>query len=280
MKLPPLRYNPAILDKRYWSGGRERLSHLVVSSNTMYMRYNLIQCAGFLLAAILLSGCDNGVEPEPPSTSANKIMPLGASRVEGARPLFESYRYELWKQLSDGTKEFDFIGTVNDESTYPAHNGLEFDEDHEGRSGWTSGQINANLEDWLSQTGAPDIVLFSSPGGNDALENLPYDEAIVNINSIIDILQASNPSVTILIEKLAPAQSDRMIGELKSYFERIQEDVVTIAANQSSSTSQIIVVDMSSGFDDSLLADDVHYNEAGAKFVADRYAEVLSPLLE
>lgn len=244
------------------------------------MRYNLIRYAGLFLTVFLLAGCDNGIEPDPPSTSANKIMPLGASRVEGARPVFESYRYELWKQLSDGTEEFDFIGTVDDEATYPAYNGLEFDEDHEGRGGWTSGQINANLEDWLSQTGAPDIVLFSSPGGNDALQNLPYDEAIANINSIIDILQASNSSVTILIEKLAPAKSDRMIGDLKTYFERMQEDVVTIAANQSTSTSQIIVVDMSSGFDDSLLADDVHYNEAGAKFIADRYYDVLSPLLQ
>ena len=31
------------------------------------------------------------------STSQNKILPLGASRVEGAPPSFESYRYEVWK---------------------------------------------------------------------------------------------------------------------------------------------------------------------------------------
>ena len=40
------------------------------------------------------------------TTARNTLMALGASRVEGARPEFESYRYELWKQLIDGGFEF------------------------------------------------------------------------------------------------------------------------------------------------------------------------------
>ena len=38
-------------------------------------------------------------------------MSLGSSRVEGERPNFESYRYELWKKLIDNNFTFDFIGT-------------------------------------------------------------------------------------------------------------------------------------------------------------------------
>ncbi len=34
-------------------------------------------------------------------------------------------------------------------------------------------------------------------------------------------------------------------------------------------------VDMATGFSDALLADEVHYNQAGAGFVADRYYPVL-----
>ena len=45
---------------------------------------------------------DEGTKEGEPSTSKNKILPLGASRVEGARPDFESYRYELWKLLEEG----------------------------------------------------------------------------------------------------------------------------------------------------------------------------------
>ena len=51
----------------------------------------------------------------------------------------------------------------------------------------------------------PDIVLFSSPGGNDALNGMSYDNAIENTKTIINKLQNKNPNVTIFIEKMAPA---------------------------------------------------------------------------
>ena len=36
--------------------------------------------------------------------------------------------------------------------------------------GGHQGQVLNGIGDWLTETGPPDIVLFSSPGGNDALE--------------------------------------------------------------------------------------------------------------
>ena len=231
---------------------------------------------------IMLYACDkdDDTNPEPQSPSINKILPLGASRVEGARPEFESYRYELWKDLKENNWTFDFIGTQSDNASYPPFDSENFDIDHEGRGGWTSGQILDGLNDWLSETDSPDIVLFSSPGGNDALEGLPYEEAVENINAIIDIIQANNPNVTIIIEQLAPGRSDVMTSELTSFFDQMQQEVSSIATGQSTSTSQVIAVDMFTGFNDSLLADDVHYNETGAEFIANRYYDVLENILE
>lgn len=223
---------------------------------------------------------DNPITENPQSTSINKIMALGASRVEGARPNFESYRYELWKKLIDDSWDFDYIGTKKDPESYPVYADSTFDNDHEGRGGWTSGQILEGIGEWLDQTGAPDIVLFSSPGGNDALQNLPYEEAISNVNAIIDVLQAVNPNVTIIIEQLAPARSDLMTATLGNYFDQMQQDVLTIATAQSTTSSQVLPVDMATGFNDSYLADDVHYNEAGAIFIADQYYEVLVNVLK
>ncbi|MEM1217293.1 MAG: GDSL-type esterase/lipase family protein [Bacteroidota bacterium] len=228
----------------------------------------------------LLIGCTPEDDTVTPSNSINKIMPLGASRVEGARPVFESYRYELWKQLVDGGWEFDYIGTVDDEASYPNYASQSFDNDHEGRGGWTSGQILDGLQGWIDQTGAPDIVLFSSPGGNDALQNLSYADAVDNINSIIDLLQEANPNITIIMEQLAPARSELMTGDLANYFDQLQTDVIQIAQDQTTTTSQVLLVDMATGFSDSLLADDVHYNEAGAAFIASQYYTVLEAILE
>ncbi len=168
-----------------------------------------------------------------------------------------------------------------DEASYNDFQNISFDRDHEGRGGWTSGQILEDIDNWVAQTGAPDIVLFSSPGGNDILDQVvPYNEIIANVNAIIDVLQSSNPNIIIVIEQIAPGRSDLMTDELAQAFTNMQEDVVEIAAAQTTATSSVITVDMFTGFTDALLADDVHYNEAGALFIANRYYQVLENILE
>lgn len=247
----------------------------------MKILYRLLLGVLFLCAACETTEMPEtpGDDPINPEPSVTTIMPLGASRVDGARPIYESYRFELWKDLIDGGWSFDYIGTRDDEANYPTYNGQSFDVDHEGRGGWTSGQIRQNLNSWLQQAGSPDIVLFSSPGGNDALQNLPYQDALENINAIIDLLQANNPEVIIIIEQMAPGRTDFMNAELTTYFNQLREDIADLATAQSTSSSPVLVVDMATGFTDGLLADDVHYNEAGAIFVADRYYAVLEEIL-
>ena len=206
-------------------------------------------------------------------------MPLGASRVAGARPEYESYRYELWKLLVDSGTEFDFIGTENDEANYPDFNGLSFDRNHEGRGGINSSEIRSEIDGWLRDAGAPDIVLFSSPGGNDDLTSITYEGVLENINAIVDAIQAINPNVTIVIEQAAPPMTSEQTSEFLAVYNRIINDVVTIAEGQSTITSKVLTVDMSTGFTDAMLADDVHYNEAGAQFIASRYFEILQTIL-
>ncbi len=235
------------------------------------------------LFLIMFASCGkerDDILPKPQSNSINKILNLGASRVEGGRPEYESYRYELWKKLKENNLIFDYVGTQTDESTYPQFNNIIFDCDHEGRGGWTSADILEELHNSLSLTGPPDFVLFSSPGGNDALEGLSYAQAVSNINGIIDIIQDFNPNTTIIIEQMAPARSDIMTSELTEFLEQMKEEVLNIAESQTTSTSEVIAIDMFSGFNDSLLADDVHYNEDGAEFIAGRYFDLLVSVLE
>jgi hypothetical protein len=63
-------------------------------------------------------------------------------------------------------------------------------------------------------------------------------------------------------------------------FEQMKEDVLDIATNQTTSTSKVIAVNMYEGFNDDYLADDVHYNQAGADFIATRYYNALTNVLE
>ena len=89
------------------------------------------------ISLMMFNACDKDDDstPKPPSTSINKILPLGASRVEGLRPEYEGFRYELWKDLIDGDWTFDFIGTRTDNASYPSYNGNDFDVDHDGGGG-------------------------------------------------------------------------------------------------------------------------------------------------
>jgi hypothetical protein len=244
----------------------------------MIKKINLL--ASLFLMIFFSCGEESDMLPKPQSNSINKILNLGASRVEGGRPEYESYRYELWKKLKENNYIFDYIGTQTDESAYPQFNNMIFDCDHEGRGGWTSADILKELYNWLSLTGPPDIVLFSSPGGNDALEELSYTQAVSNINGIIDVIQDFNPNTTIIIEQMAPARSDIMTSELTEFLEQMKEEVLNIAESQTTSTSEVIAIDMFTGFNDSLLADDVHYNEDGAKFVAGRHFDLLVSVLD
>lgn len=246
-----------------------------------------------LLVVVLLSfgSCEKPNEGFPPylesptpydtdTTYKTRIMPFGASRVKGKSPTFESFRYDLWKLMVDSNWSIDYIGTVADKTKYPEYLGRTFDPDHEGHGGWSSGELLEQVDNWLSVAGPPDIVLFSSPGGNDALRKLPYNEALENVNATIDAIQAANPKVVILIEQLAPAREQAMTQELSSYLYRMQEDVLHICKEQSEATSKVIPVDMYTGFKESFYADDVHYNEMGAKFIAERYFEALSSFIE
>ena len=79
---------------------------------------------------------------------------------------------------------------------------------------------------------------------------------------------------------MAPGHSDIMTAELTLFWNQIQQEVLDIAENKTTINSQVIAIDMFTGFGDNFLADDVHYNEDGAEFIADRYYKTIINLLD
>lgn len=253
-------------------------------SRTQQTIQGLFFVAILFFAFSLLSSCEKEDKSSDQAIQSinykplGKIMPLGASRVKGDRPNYESYRYELWKLLLDDEFSFDFIGTLKDKANYSDYANQVFDKDHEGHGGWKTKDILDNLNFISQVTGPPDIVLWSSPGGNDALLGVNYQQILDNINSIIDSLQEINPEIIIIIEKQAPARTAAMTAQMSQVFANLLIDIQSIAQAQANSFSNVITVDLASGFNDSLIADNIHYNQAGAEFVANRYFEILKEL--
>ena len=156
-----------------------------------------------------------------------------------------------------------------------------FDPDHQGIGGHTTADVLEDLPEVLSDLGEVDIVLLGI-GGNDALEggSGSVTDAISNVNSIIDLLQANNPNVIIFLEQIAPGMSSIMTADLTAAINNFNNQISLVAANQSNSNSTVIAVDMATGWQDSYLADDVHYNAIGAEVVASRYSEAFKSLYD
>ena len=248
--------------------------------STMKYNYSFLV---FIIALVIQSCATDSINSEEEgianSDAQNLILTLGASRVQGNRPEHESYRYELWKDLIANNFVVDFVGTQTDNASYPDFNALSFDTDHEGRSGFTSAQIANGITGWIDTENLPNVVLFSTPGGNDVLQGIPVNQIMTNINAIVDALQEANPNVTIIIEQAAPPKSELRTVGFNILYTLLLQEISDIASSKSTQNSKIITVDMFTGFDDSLLADDIHYNQAGAEFIAERYFDVLEDVL-
>ena len=62
-----------------------------------------------------------------------------------------------------------------------------------------------------------------------------------------------------------------MTSSLTNNINDFNSQINSIANTLTTNTSKVIALDMNTNFNESYLADDVHYNEAGAKFIADIY---------
>jgi len=207
------------------------------------------------------------------------ILPLGDSRIEGNRPNFESYRYELWKKLIAQDFNIDFVGTRLDDGNYPDFMGQSFDRDHQGTGGAETSDILHFLNNLKADATLPSIVLLGI-GGNDLTDGKKTVTATIeNIHQIIDALQTKNPQITIFLEQIAPARSDFLNGELTATLNQFNIEIAKVGVAKTNDMSKVIIVDMASNWSDGYMADAVHYNEAGAKEVAERYFEAMEMIL-
>tara|TARA_Y100000991_G_scaffold163535_1_gene125502 strand:- start:572 stop:1306 length:735 start_codon:yes stop_codon:yes gene_type:complete len=189
---------------------------------------------------------------------------------------YESYRYELWKKCISNNYAIDFVGMQYDDGNYPEFNGFSFDRDHEGIGGIETDGVLDNIDEVLQQVNDFNVVLLCI-GGNDLLNGIDDPQtAIDNIHLIIDAIQNTHPDVTIFIEKIAPGNNEIMTPEFQLKLDEFNQLITALATIQTNANSNVITVDMYTGFTENLLADDVHYNQEGALFIAERYFNAIS----
>ena len=203
----------------------------------------LLAGLGSILAATLLALPATSASAE--SNGGVKVMPLGDSITDGYT-VAGGYRNTLWQLFGAGGYRVDFVGSLfNGPSSLGDH-------DHEGHSGWTISQIDAQVVGWL-RTSNPHTVLLHI-GTNDM-----YNEsgAPARLGTLLDHITSTAPSAEVFVATIIPRPATS--AAVSSYNASIPSLVSTRAA----AGKHVHLVDMYPAVTTSDLADGIHPNAGG-----------------
>jgi acyl-CoA thioesterase-1 len=221
----------------------------------------------FVLGLIIGVG---GIAAVDDAQAVVRIMPLGDS-ITASMNGQASYRYWLWKKLVTAGASVDFVGSQKGVS-FGTPRFSDFDQNHEGHTGWTTSQVIPNVTTW-TRAARPDLVLLDL-GANDVVQGRPSQNIIMQLKIIVVLLRAVNPNVKVLLAKLTP-----MVG-FESQVAELNSQIGPLAMQLNRPGSQVMVVDLASGFDlDADVGDGVHPTEAGEKLIANRFYRLILPML-
>jgi lysophospholipase L1-like esterase len=231
-----------------------------------------------------LSAADEGV-------AVPKVLPLGDSITDGDAH-HDSYRRELWHLLRVAGLNADFIGSRRLNGYFddrPPH--ADFDQDHEGHRGWTSGDIIAGPSGWDEQRGnlrewlkayTPDIVLLHI-GTGDVLNCTSVAEIVRNVQNIVELIRRDNPRARIFVAQIIPVGDAAQLGFADTYCpggRKLNESVRDLNTELAATLPQDMVVDLYREIDPGTdLEDGIHPNALGEQKLAQAWFTVLRAVL-
>lgn len=193
------------------------------------------------------------------------VMPLGDSITKGAAGSSDNtgYRRSLYLQLTGAGYDVDFVGSQTGGTP------TDFDNDHEGRSGWHAiggcGEgIGPNVYDWLSATPA-DIVLLHV-GTNDIWAGQDAVSLASEVDRILDEIDRwetdNGKNVWVVLARIINrSDPNDVYGRETTAF---NAEIQSLAETRIANGDRMMVVDMENALiypDD--LTDEVHPNDAG-----------------
>jgi lysophospholipase L1-like esterase len=180
------------------------------------------------------------------SNGGVRVMPLGDSITDGYN-VAGGYRIDLWQKLAAGGYRIDFVGS---QSNGPSSLG---DHDHEGHSGWTIAQIDANIVSWLRSTTPRTILLHI--GTNDMFNDAAG--APQRLSTLLDHIAATAPNADVFVAQIIPRSG------ADSPVRTFNAAIPAIVQSKVSAGKHLHLVDMFTPLTLSDLADGIHPNAGG-----------------
>ncbi|KAB5542567.1 SGNH hydrolase [Coniochaeta sp. 2T2.1] len=194
-----------------------------------------------------------------------RIMPLGDSITE-----ITCWRALVWDQIADAkyADQVQYVGSQNSNPQKCTPKTANWDQHHEGHSGWLAIDIANNyLTNWLQKTPA-DIVMFML-GTNDVTRGHSTTEIMAAYTKMVNIMRAANPKMKIIVDLVIP------LSFSNSAIQAINAAIPAWAKGLNTTDSPIVIADCNTGFSTSMLRDGVHPNLDGDKVIASRVGPLL-----
>ncbi|SCG45116.1 GDSL-like Lipase/Acylhydrolase family protein [Micromonospora rifamycinica] len=219
-----------------------------------------LRLLGLATAALVAVVAAGSVVTAPASAESNggvRVMPLGDSITDGFN-VPGGYRIELWQRLVADGYRVDFVGSM---FNGPSNLG---DHDHEGHSGWTISQIDANVVNWLRTT-TPRTVLLHI-GTNDMYN---ASGAPARLSTLIDKITNTAPNADVFVATIIPRNGT------ESAVRTFNAAIPGIVQSKVSAGKRVHLVDMFSAVGTGDLADGIHPNATGYRKMATTWYNAL-----
>jgi acyl-CoA thioesterase I len=217
-----------------------------------------------------------------------KIMPFGDSVTSRGASPESSYRYWLWKDLTDAgftDQQFVFIGNQNGVSDGAPLNDWPM-EAYAGGDGLTSADAAGMAPGLATFDNGPDIVLLDFGSNDISPAGIPLDQTIINLDQTIQAFAAQNPSVIILIAKPTPFAPDPSSSPQDQRIQRREQSQLSgmigrLAKTETKAGINVIAINQFSGFSvRGDTTDGSHPNVRGEQIIARKYFNALKKIFK
>ena len=182
------------------------------------------------------------------------IMPKGDSITYGDQGSDAGYRGPLYQRLQAVAPGFDFVGNL---TSYQANVSLPAGYlDHEGHSGWKAVDLTA-LNPLAPGNGIqPDVVLLQI-GTNDLLTYNGYNTQLKSdLEALVTQLTNNRPDASILLASITPTSNRNGVAAYNAM-------VATVVTDFQTAGKRVRLVDNTTNFPGTGLADGTHPNDVG-----------------